>query len=224
MSTTEVRPGGATTQLGPGRSDMKLEVIVLPVSDVDRAADFYAGKLGWRVDVDTVNGDSRVVHLTPPGSACSVMFGTGLTPVAPGSAKFLHLVVADVEAAHAELVAAGIESSGVFHDPTGAFNRFDPSVRASGPDPQRGTYASYVAFDDPDGNGWMLQEVTTRFPGRIDASGTTYATVSDLAEAMRRAETAHGEHEQRTGERDEEWPTWYATYMSAEQAGEELPT
>jgi catechol 2,3-dioxygenase-like lactoylglutathione lyase family enzyme len=222
MSPTEVR-ADATSQATVGRADMKLEVVVLPVADVDRAAEFYAGKLGWRVDVDMKNGDRRTLHLTPPGSGCSIMFGTGLTPSAPGTAQFLHLVVSDIEAAHAELVANGIDASEVFHDPTGNFNRFDPTVRASGPDPERGTYASYVAFNDPDGNGWVLQEVTTRFPGRIDSAVTSFASEKDLADAMRRAEAAHAKHEERTGEPDQDWPAWYATYIAAEQAGAELP-
>ena len=222
MSPTEVRTD-ATSQATVGRADMKLEVVVLPVADVDRAAEFYAGKLGWRVDVDMKNGDRRTLHLTPPGSGCSIMFGTGLTPSAPGTAQFLHLVVSDIEAAHAELVANGIDASEVFHDPTGNFNRFDPAVRASGPDPERRTYASYVAFNDPDGNGWVLQEVTTRFPGRIDSAVTSFASEKDLADAMRRAEAAHGKHEERTGEPDQNWPAWYATYIAAEQAGAELP-
>jgi catechol 2,3-dioxygenase-like lactoylglutathione lyase family enzyme len=223
MSTTQLRADARSPE-ETRKSDMKLEVVVLPVSDVDRAAEFYAGRMGWRVDVDSVNGDSRVVHLTPPGSACSVMFGTGLTPSPPGSTQFLHLVVSDIEAAHAELVANGVEASEVFHDPSGNFNRFDPTARASGPDPNRGTYASFVAFNDPDGNGWVLQEVTTRFPGRIDSTATTFASEADLAEALRRANSAHGEHEQRTGEHDADWPDWYAKYIAAEQAGEQLPT
>ena len=203
--------------------DTKLEVVVIPVSDVDRAADFYVGKLGWRVDVDLATPAGRVLHVTPPGSATSVMFGTGLTPSAPGSSQFLHLVVSDIEAAHAELVANGVESSGIFHDPTGNFNRFDPSVRVAGPDPDRATYASFEAFTDPDGNGWVLQEVTARFPGRIDAAGTSFATERDLADALHRVHAAHTEHEKLTGEYDEQWPEWYAKYLVAEQAGSQLP-
>ena len=223
MGTTEVGTDDATSDVSAGQVDMKLEVVVVPVSDVDRAADFYARRLGWRVDVDIANGDSRVLHLTPPGSACSVMFGTGLTPSAPGTAQFLHLIVSDIEAAHQQLVANGVDATEVFHDPTGHYNRFDPAVRASGPDPQRRTYASYVAFSDPDGNGWVLQEVTARLPGRIDSAETTFASETDLADAMRRAGAAHGEHEKRTGEHDADWPEWYAKYMAAEQAGGKLP-
>ncbi|MFC0678479.1 VOC family protein [Lysobacter korlensis] len=223
MSTTEIATDPATSDTNAGHVDTKLEVVVIPVSDVDRAAEFYVGKLGWRVDVDLATGTGRVLHVTPPGSATSVMFGTGLTPSAPGSTQFLHLVVSDIEAAHAELVAAGVESSGVFHDPTGNFNRFDPRVRAAGPDPERRTYASFVAFSDPDGNGWVLQEVTTRFPGRIDSAATSFASAQDLSSALRRAEAAYDEHAERTGGRITERPEWFAKYLVAEQAGEQLP-
>jgi catechol 2,3-dioxygenase-like lactoylglutathione lyase family enzyme len=202
---------------------MKLEVVVIPVSDVGRAAEFY-GRLGWRKDADIVNGDSRLLQFTPPGSPCSIIFGTGVTPSPPGTAQFLHLIVSDIEAAREELVGNGVDASEVFHDARGGYNRFDPAVRASGPDPERRTYASFVIFNDPDGNGWLLQEITTRLPGRVDSDGTTFASVSDLASAMRRASVAHGEHETRVGKADANWPDWYATYMVAEQAGEELPS
>jgi catechol 2,3-dioxygenase-like lactoylglutathione lyase family enzyme len=224
MSTTEVRGDGATSDTRAGKIDMKLEVVVIPVSNVARAAEFYGEKLGWRVDTDIKNGDSRLLQLTPPGSSCSIIFGTGVTPSAPGSAQFLHLVVSDIEAARDELVGKGVDASEVFHDAGGGYNRFDPRVRASGPDPERRTYASFVTFNDPDGNGWLLQEITTRFAGRIDSDATTYATRPELANAMRRAEGAHGEHEKRTGVRDEDWPDWYAGYMIAEQSGAQLPT
>jgi catechol 2,3-dioxygenase-like lactoylglutathione lyase family enzyme len=203
--------------------DMKLEVIVIPVSDVGRAADFYE-RLGWRKDADIVNGDSRILQFTPPGSPCSIIFGTGTTPAAPGTAQFLHLVVTDIEAARTELVGKGVDASEVFHDAGGGYNRFDPAVRASGPDPDRRTYASFVTFDDPDGNLWLLQEITTRFPGRIDPDATTFTSATDLASAMRRASEAHGEHEKRVGAADENWPAWYAEYMVREQAGKDLPT
>ena len=222
MSTTEARDDGAIIEATAGRVDMKLEVVVIPVSDVNRAAEFYR-RLGWRVDADLVNGDSRVLQFTPPGSPSSIIFGTGVTPSAPGTAQFLHLVVSDIEAARQELVGRGVDASEVFHDAGGGYNRFDPNVRASGPDPERRTYASFVTFNDPDGNGWVLQEITTRFPGRVTADGTTFASATDLASAMRRASVAHGEHEARTGEADENWPEWYAAYMVAEQAGGELP-
>ncbi|HEY7461635.1 MAG TPA: VOC family protein [Gemmatimonadota bacterium] len=222
MSTTAVRSDVATTDGRVGQVDMKLEVVVLPVSDVGRAAEFY-GRLGWRKDADIANGDRRILQFTPSGSACSIIFGTGLTPSAPGTVQYLHLIVSDIEAARDELARKGAAPSEVFHDAAGGYNRFDPKVRASGPDPRRRTYASFVTFSDPDGNGWVLQEITTRFPGRV-AGDTTYASVSDLAQALRRAEAAHGEHEKRTGQRDANWPDWYAAYLVAEQAGTELPT
>jgi predicted enzyme related to lactoylglutathione lyase len=210
-------------EMSAGKVDMKLEVVVIPVSDVGRAADFYES-VGWRKDADIRNGDNRLLQFTPPGSAASIIFGTGVTSAEPGSAQFLHLVVSDIEAAHDELVASGVDPSEIYHDATGGYNRFDPAVRASGPDPERRTYASFVLFSDPDGNSWVLQEITTRFPGRVDAAETTFASTPDLADAMRRASAAHGEHEKRHGgERDDNWPDWYAAYMVAEQSGAELP-
>jgi len=203
--------------------DMKLEVVVIPVADVDRAAKFYE-RLGWRKDADFVDGRSRRLQFTPPGSQCSIIFGTNLTPSPPGTAQFLHLVVSDIQAARDELVKNGVDASGVFHDAAGGFNRFDPAARASGPDPKRRSYASFVTFKDPDGNLWLLQEITARLPGRIDSGTTTYTSVSDLADAMRRASRAHGEHEKRIGAADANWPDWYASYMVAEQSGKDLPT
>jgi len=206
-----------------GRIDMKLEVVVLPVSDVDRAADFYA-RLGWRVDVDIRAGDRRILQYTPPGSPASIILGTGLSPAAPGSAQYLLLIVSDIEAAGRDLVARGVETSGVFHDGTGGFNPFDPRIRAGGPDPARRSYGSFATFGDPDGNLWLLQEITTRGPGRIGSDTTNYASARDLAGAMRRASLAHGEHEARMGGAyDQNWPDWYAAYMAAEQAGTPLP-
>jgi catechol 2,3-dioxygenase-like lactoylglutathione lyase family enzyme len=195
------------------RVDMKLEVVVIPVSDVDRATQFYA-RLGWRQDV-TPPG-SGVVQFTPRGSACSVQFGRNLTSAAPGSVQKTYLIVSDIVAARDALVAAGIEVSEMFH--------LGPDGFASGPDPERGSYRSLASFSDPDGNSWLLQEITTRLPGRIDAAETSFASAEDLASAFRRAEAAHGEHEKRTGQRDANWPDWYAAYMVAEQAGTELPT
>jgi catechol 2,3-dioxygenase-like lactoylglutathione lyase family enzyme len=218
MSTTEVRSDDAAARI-----DMKLEVVVIPVSDIDRAAEFY-GRLGWRKDADIANGDRRVLQFTPPGSPCSIIFGTSVTLSAPGTAQFLHLVVSDIEAARDELIGKGVDASEVFHDAGGGYNRFDPDARASGPDPGRRSYASFVTFSDPDGNGWLLQEITTRFPGRIDSNATTFASATDLAGAMRRASVAHGEHEKRIGVADPNWPDWYAAYMVAEQVGEELPS
>jgi catechol 2,3-dioxygenase-like lactoylglutathione lyase family enzyme len=204
--------------------DMKLEVIVLPVSDVDRAYDFY-NKLGWRIDADiaTPNG-GRILQFTPPGSPASIIIGTGLTPSAPGSSQFVHLIVDDIVAAQAELAANGANPSAVFHDAGGGYNRFDPRVRADGPDPERRSYASFVTFSDPDGNGWVLQEIRQRFEGRIDGGVTSYASLRDLTDALLRAATAHGDHEARNGgQHDEKWPEWYAAYMVAEQSGAPLP-
>lgn len=222
MSSAVLRSEAAAQTPRAKPLDKKLEVVVIPVADVERAKQFYAG-LGWRLDADRALGAGRVVQLTPPASGCSVMFGTGLTSAAPGSAQFLHLVVSDIEAADRELAGEGVETSGVFHDRTGGYNRFDPAVRASGPDPERRTYASYAIFKDPDGNSWVLQEITARLPGRIDAAGTSFASVADLAGAMRRAAKAHGEHEARIGGADPGWPDWYAAYMAAEQSGAEPP-
>jgi catechol 2,3-dioxygenase-like lactoylglutathione lyase family enzyme len=220
MSATASRSQDATTDVRVGKADMKLEVITIPVSDVDRAKEFYGG-LGWRLDADFSKGDDRVVQFTPPGSQCSVHFGRNLTSVAPGSAQSLWLIVSDIQAARDELVGRGIEVSEVFH--YAGWNRVNPDARLSGAAPDRRSYASFVSFSDPDGNGWLLQEITTRLPGRV-AGDTTYASTSELAQALRRAEAAHGEHEKRTGQRDENWPDWYAAYMVAEQAGTELPT
>ncbi|MGP4099735.1 VOC family protein [Nonomuraea sp. KM90] len=204
--------------------DMKLEVVVVPVADVDRAKDFYTA-LGWRLDADVATGeDFRVVQVTPPGSPASVIFGTSVTSQAPGSAQGLHLIVADIAAAYEELKRLGAGPSEVFHDAGGVFHHGGTDARVPGPDPQRSSYGSFLSFSDPDGNGWVLQEVTTRLPGRLDPSATTYASASDLANALRRAAAAHGEHEARTGAEDPNWPDWYADYLVREQAGSELPS
>jgi len=204
--------------------DMKLEVIVVPVSDVDRAAQFYKG-LGWRLDADIATDENfRVVQVTPPGSPASVIFGTNVTEQAPGSARGLHLIVDDIEAAHAELVRNGAEPSDVFHDAGGIFHHGGTDARVPGADPKRSSYGSFLSFSDPDGNGWLLQEITTRLPGRVDPATTTYSSASDLAAALRRAAAAHGEHEARIGQEDPDWPSWYAEYMVREQSGAELPS
>jgi catechol 2,3-dioxygenase-like lactoylglutathione lyase family enzyme len=205
---------------------MKLELIVIPVADVDRAKQFYAS-LGWRLDAEFAAGDElRIIQFTPPGSACSVIFGKNVTPAEPGSAQGLYLIVSDIDAAREQLLAQGAKVSSIFHSeavPTGSdepyiFGR----LRVEGPDPAHQSYRSFASFRDPDGNGWLLQEVTTRLPGRI-AGNTTYGSPNDLADALRRAEAAHGEHEKRTGRRDENWPAWYAEYMVQEQSGGQLP-
>ena len=207
----------------------KLEVVVIPVSDASRAKDFYAG-LGWRLDADFAAGDDfRVIQFTPPGSGCSVIFGKNVTAAAPGSAQGLYLIVPGINAVREELIRRGVNVSEVFHDAGGVYAGKDEPylfgrLRVSGPDPEHRSYRSFASFHDPDGNGWLLQEITTRLPGRIDPAATSFASVSDLASALRRAEAAHGEHEKRTGKADANWPEWYAAYMVAEQAGTELPS
>jgi catechol 2,3-dioxygenase-like lactoylglutathione lyase family enzyme len=225
MSTTEAR-SDATGGSGVKNVDVKLEVIVIPVSDADRAKKFYES-LGWRLDADfPFDNGFRVVQFTPPGSGCSVQFGTKITSATPGSAQGLYLIVSDIEAARAELAARGVEVSDVFHpgDPGAQFQPDGTSGRLSGPATDHASYSSFATFSDPDGNGWLLQEVTTRLPGRIDAAETAFASTADLASALRRAAAAHGEHEKRIGEADANWPDWYAAYMVAEEAGEELPS
>ena len=204
---------------------MNLEVQVIPVSDVDRSKKFYQ-QLGWRLEEDvTPAKDIRVVQFTPPGSGVSVQFGTKITSAAPGSAQGTYLVVSDIEAARDQLLAGGADVSEVFHaGAPGAQFEPDGSDRVSGRAPGAATYSSFATFSDPDGNSWLLQEITTRLPGRIDAAETTFASRADLASALRRAKDAHAEHEQRTGQADENWPDWYAAYLVAEQAGTALPT
>ena len=225
MST---RPVPTVNQPKAAPMDMKFEIVILPVSDVDRAKEFYS-KLGWRLDAEFRSGDDlRIMQFTPPGSGCSVIFGKNVTGAAPGSAQGLYLIVSDIEAARKELLDRGIAVSEAFHS-DGVYTGTDEnylfgSRRISGPDPERRSYRSFASFKDPDGNGWLLQELTTRLPGRIDSAATTFASANDLANAMRRAAKAHGEHEARSGgQRDENWPDWYASYMVAEQSGAPLP-
>jgi predicted enzyme related to lactoylglutathione lyase len=221
MSTNAAR----SIDTGVARVDMKFEAVVIPVSDVDRAKQFY-GKLGWRLDADfRFDNGFRIVQFTPPGSGCSVQFGTNVTSAAPASAQGLYLVVSDIEAARNELVDRAVEVSNVFHagTPGAQFQPDGTPGRVRGPSPDHATYGSFATFSDPDDNGWLLQEITTRLPGRIDAGETTFASVADLASALRRAEAAHGDHEKRIGAPDPNWPDWYAAYMAAEQAGTELP-
>jgi catechol 2,3-dioxygenase-like lactoylglutathione lyase family enzyme len=222
MSATEATsasPNGAVRQV-----DMHLEVDIIPVSDVDRAKAFYQ-RLGWRLDDDVAPLDGlRIVQFTAPGSATSITFGTGLTTAAPGSAEG-GLTVSDIEAAHDELTSRGIDTSEIWHGPP-----FPVEARQPGTDPERTSYGSFCSFSDPDGNTWLVQEVTTRLPGRI-AADTAYASAADLVGALQRAEAAHVEHQKRTGRshlfhrsaQDENWPAWYAAYMTAEQAGTDLP-
>ncbi len=225
MSSPQTDDQTAAEGAAAGTVDLKLEVVVIPVSDVDRAKEFY-GSLGWRLDADFSFDDGvRILQLTPPGSGCSIQFGTKLTAASPGSAEGLYLIVSDIEAARQQLLARGVEVGEVFHE--GAVGaRFEPGEkgRVPGPAPDHGTYGSFATFVDPDGNRWLLQEITARLPGRVDPALTSFGSTNDLASALRRAAAAHGEHEKRHGgEFDENWPDWYAAYMTAEQAGKELP-
>lgn len=198
--------------------DMKLEVVGIPVADVERSKRFYSD-LGWRLDADFIVGDQfRGVQFTPPGSPCSIHFGKGVTSAMPGSASGLFLVVSDIETARSSLLSRGIEVSAVFHHTAPGM----PFVE--GPHPQRRSYASYASFKDPDGNTWLLQEITERLPGRKSTKETTFESTGALASALRRAEVAHIEHEKRTGQRDADWPSWYAEYLVREQSGERPPT
>jgi catechol 2,3-dioxygenase-like lactoylglutathione lyase family enzyme len=208
---------------------MKLEIVVVPVSDVDRAKEFY-GRLGWRLDADYAAGDGfRVIQFTPPGSGCSVIFGKNVTAAAPGSAQGLYLIVSDIEAARNEMLGRGVKISEVFHDANGVYAGTDDPylfgrLRVSGRDPEHRSYRSFASFSDPDGNGWLFQELTQRLPGRVEAN-TTFTSSAELTAALRRAAAAHGEHEKRTGgQYDANWPDWYAEYIVREQAGKELPT
>ncbi len=207
--------------------DMKLEVVVVPVSDVDRAKTFYSG-LGWRLDADVASGaDFRLVQMTPPGSACSVQFGTNLTSAPPGSLQSAYLVVSDLASVRDELAKNDLDITDVFHCDTGFACRFggaDAPGRVVGRGPDDGSYSSFASLSDPDGNTWLLQEVTTRLPGRVDPASTAFASAADLAAALRRAAAAHGEHEARTGQADPDWPVWYADFLVREQSGAELPT
>ena len=226
MNVNQTSSDTANQAHRPGTVDMKLEIQVIPVSDVDRAKEFYE-QLGWRLDDDVAPMEGlRIVQFTPPGSGTSVTFGEGLTSAAPGAAEG-GLVVSDIEAAHDELVGHGIDVSDIWHGPP-----FPVEARQPGPDPARASYGSFVYFNDPEGNTWLVQEVTTRLPGRINATETGYASSADLEAALRRAEAAHREHEKRTAkshllhrsDHDEDWPAWYSSYMVAEQAGTDLPS
>src|SRR6266436_1840015 len=185
--------------------DMKFEIVVIPVSDIDRAKKFYAN-LGWRLDAEFGDGKGfRILQFTPPGSACSVIFGKNVTAAAPGSAQGLYLIVSDLEAARDDLRSRSVEISEAFHGAGDVYAGTDEPylfgrLRVSGPDPDHGSYRSFASFKDPDGNGWLFQEVTARLPGRVDADDTTFTSSTELATALRRAAAAHGEHEKRTGQ------------------------
>lgn len=227
-ATSEIQSNDAAEGSSPVKVDMKFEIVVIPVSDVDRAKEFYS-RLGWRLDADYDNNkDFRVIQFTPPGSACSIIFGRNVTAAPPGCAQGLYLIVPDIEAARQDLLRRGVAVSDAFHGAGDLYAGPDEPylfgrIRVKGPDAERRSYRSFASFSDPDGNGWLFQEITARLPGRIDSTATTFASVNDLASAFRRAETAHGEHETRTGQHDANWPDWYAAYMVAEQSGKELP-
>jgi catechol 2,3-dioxygenase-like lactoylglutathione lyase family enzyme len=229
MSSTRTSRKTASEAPKVRRGDMKLEVVVIAVSDVDRARRFYSN-LGWRLDADFASGDDyRVVQFTPPGSGCSVIFGKNVTAAAPGSAQGLYLIVSDIEAARNDLLGRGVEVSKAFHDAGGVYAGTDEPylfgrLRVGGPDPEHRSYHSYASFSDPDGNGWLFQEVTARLSGRVATDNTAFSSSTELAGALRRAAAAHGEHEKRTGQHDAEWPNWYADYIVREQAGEALPS
>jgi catechol 2,3-dioxygenase-like lactoylglutathione lyase family enzyme len=224
----EIQNNETNTSASVAKVNLKFEVVVIPVSDVDRAKEFYAS-LGWRLDIDSGNGkDYRIVQFNPPGSACSIIFGKNVTLAAPGSAQGLYLIVSDIEAARKELLSLGVEISDAFHGDVGLYEGPDEPFlfgrrRVNGPDPSHTSYRSYASFHDPDGNGWLLQEVTTRLPGHMDPTTTNFASVNDLVGALRRAEAAHGSFENRSGKADENWPQWYAEFMVREQSGENLP-
>lgn len=224
--STNVDTTGSAREPGAAMIDLKLEVVVIPVADVDRAKAFYE-KLGWRLDADfAFDNGFRVVQFTPPGSAASVQFGSKITQSAPGSASGLYLIVSDIQAARDGLAELGVDVSEVFHPGTpGAQFSPERADRLSGPAEEHASYGSFASFRDPDGNEWLMQEVTGRLPGRVDAAVTTFTSTADLTNALLRAALAHGEHEKRNGgEYDEKWPVWYAEYMVAERAGTELPT
>jgi predicted enzyme related to lactoylglutathione lyase len=223
MSSVQHRSEPASHMAPGGTTDLKLEVVIIPVSDVDRAKAFYEG-LRWRVDADVADDEGfRIVQFTPHGSACSIQFGSKVTSAPPGSATNIYLVVADVQTARDEIAALGVAVSEVFHERS-LGDRFHPDARVAGAAPDGATYGSFASFSDPDGNTWLLQEITTRLPGRIEPAATSFASAGDLAKALQRAAAAHGEHEARIGREDPDWPDWYAEYMVRKQAGEELPS
>ena len=215
MSTTQTSNEHATDTPTAAKVDLKLEVVVIPVSDVDRAKRFY-GSLGWRLDADfAFDNGFRVVQFTPPGSGCSVQFGTNITSAAPGSAQGLYLIVSEIEAARDELVARGAEISEVFHagTPGAQFQRDGTSGRVRGPAPDHASYSSFATFNDPDGNTWLLQEIKTRLPGR----GLSNLDVPTLTEFLQEAEKRHGDYEPTAPKHH--WSEWYAAYIVAREHG-----
>jgi catechol 2,3-dioxygenase-like lactoylglutathione lyase family enzyme len=227
MLARERTVAGTTNTIKARTVAMKLEVVVIPVSDIDRAKRFYVG-LGWRLDADFAAGDDyRVIQFTPPGSGTSVIFGRNVTTAVPGSAQGLYLIVSDIEAARGELLGRGVEVSEVFHA-GGVFTGIDEAYlhgrhRKAGPDPDYRSYRSFASFSDPDGNGWLLQEVTVRLPGRVELQAA-FASSAELASALRRAASAHDKREIRNdGKSDANWSDWCAEYIVHEQSGKDLP-
>jgi catechol 2,3-dioxygenase-like lactoylglutathione lyase family enzyme len=225
VSTTERSTKSTADDGSAPPADTRLEVVVIPVTDPDRSKEYYAG-LGWRLDADfAFDNGFRVVQFTPPGSSSSMQFGSKITTAPPGSARGLYLIVSDIDAARAGLAGRGVEISAVFHPGAPGAQFAEGADRVNGPAPEHASYGSFATFSDPDGNEWLLQEVTKRLPGRVDATATAFASTADLADAMRRASVAHGEHEKRNGGTyDMNWPDWYAAYIVAERGGTELPT
>jgi len=218
MTTLSAVHDETASSTSPARVNMKFEVVVIPVSDVDRAKEFYT-KLGWRLDADYDSGaDLRILQFTPPGSGCSVIFGKNVTAATPGSAQGLYLIVSDIETARNELIARGVNVSEVFHGSGSVYSGPDEPFlfgrnRLSGPDEKRGSYRSFLSFNDPDGNGWLLQEVTSRLPGR----GLSNLDVATLTELLQEAEQHHGEYEPTAPKHH--WSGWYAAYIIARQEG-----
>jgi predicted enzyme related to lactoylglutathione lyase len=223
MSITRSEMESSVDKCGASTAEMKFEVVVIPVGDVDRAKRFYAA-LGWRLDIDfAASSQYRVVQFTPPGSACSIIFGIGITPAVPGSMQGLYLVVSDIDAARVDLIERGVKVSEPFYDTGGVFHRLNGEGVVTGLQPQRRSYGTYALFNDPDGNGWFLQEVTSRLPGHEFSSGVEFTSSTELVRALQRAAAAHHEHERRIGKQDDHWPAWYADYICAEQGGKPLP-
>lgn len=224
MSVTKSRNESSDDTSVVPKADMKVEIIVIPVSDVDRAKGFYAA-LGWRLDADiSASKQYRLVQFTPPGSACSIIFGSGVTSTAPGSVQGLYLIVSDIEGARADLLDRGVKVSEPFYDVSGLFHHLNGEGIVTGLQPQRKSYGTYASFSDPDGNGWFLQEITARLPGRVSSSDVGFTSSTELASALRRASAAHEEHQRRIGRQDANWPDWYAQYIFSEQTGKPLPS
>ena len=211
---TEQINGAAASPESITTLDQKIEVTIFAVTDVDRAEEFYL-KLRWRLDADFDFPSFRVVQVTPHGSSCSLQFGRNLTSAPPGSGKGYIIVSDHIVAARTAMIASGVHVGEFFH--------LGENGPAPGLDPQRLTYRSRAEFKDPEGNTWILQEITSRLPGRVDPGPTSFTSATDLENALKRAALAHGQHEARIGQRDENWPVWYAEYMVSEQAGTELP-